>query len=107
MKWQRALFGLWLLSSVLWAAAVVVIAVRTERARPLTTSVRVEFSYIETWDFPVEWGEKRIRAALEERIAVLNAEERKWVAEMPEDRKAVCRNWFKSTSVTPFPADCE
>lgn len=107
MKWKRGLFGLWLLSSALWTAAVLVIAVRNETGRAPSTSVHVEFSNTETWDYPVEWGEKRIRAALEERIAALAAEERKWVAELAEDRKAACRDWPKGTPLTPLPADCE
>jgi hypothetical protein len=67
----------------------------------------VQFSYTETWDYPVEWGEKRIRADLEKRIAAENAEERKWVAELPEDRKAVCRDWPNKTPSIELPADCE
>jgi hypothetical protein len=107
MKWKRGLFRLWLLSSALWTAAVLAIAVRNETGRAPSTSVHVEFSNTETWDYPVEWGEKRIRAALEERIAALAAEERKWVAELAEDRKAACRDWPKSTPLSPLPADCE
>lgn len=107
MKWKRGLFRLWLLSSALWTAAVSVVAVRNETGRALSTSVHVEITNTETWDYPVEWGERRIRAALEERIATLAAEERKWVAELAEDRKAICRDWPKATPLTPLPAECE
>src|SRR5262245_15215401 len=107
MKWTRGLFRLWLLSSALWMAAVLAIAVRDETGRAPSTSVHVEFSYTETWDYPVEWGENRIRADLEERIAAKNAEERTWVGELPEDRKAVCRDWPKKTPSLELPDDCE
>jgi hypothetical protein len=107
MKWKRGLFRLWLLSSALWTATVLAIAVRNETRRAPSTSVHVKFSNTETWDYPVEWGEKRIRAALEERIAAKVAEERKWVVELPEDRKAACRDWPKSTPFIEQPADCE
>ena len=106
-QWKRGLFRLWLLSSALWAATASAIAVRNETGRAPVTSVHVKFSNTETWDYPVEWGEKRIRADLEERIAAKAAEERKWVAELPEDRKAACRDWPKSTPLIPLPADCE
>jgi len=105
MNWKRGLFRLWLLSSVLWMATVLAIAVGRETGG--STSVHVMYSNTEAWDYPVEWGEKRIRADLEERIAAKAAEERKWVAEFPEDRKAVCRDWPKSSPSTEQPADCE
>lgn len=107
MKWKRGLFRLWLLSSALWTAALLVVAVRNETGRALSTSVHVEISNTEAWDYPVEWGERRIRAALEERIALLASGERKWVAELAEDRKAACRDWPKGTPITPLPAECE
>jgi hypothetical protein len=107
MKWKRGLFWLWLLSSAVWTAAVLAIAVRNETRRVPSTTVHVQYSYTETWDYPVEWGEKRIRADLEKRIAKENAEERKWVAELPEERKAVCRDWPIKTPSIALPADCD
>jgi len=104
MNWKRGMLGLWLLSSVLWAAAVLAIAVGSETAR--RTTVHVKFSNTETWDYPVEWGEERIRADLEARIAVKAAEERKWVADFPEDRKAACRDWPTRSPLTEQPEDC-
>ena len=107
MKWKSGLFRLWLVSSALWTATVLAIAIQNETGRAPSTSVHVKFSNTETWDYPVEWGETRIRAALEERIAAKTAEERKWVVEMPEDRKAFCRDFPNKTPSAELPEDCE
>src|SRR5262249_31570758 len=75
MDWKRGSFRLWLVASGIWCVGVVVIGSHSMNvAWPFTPSpiVRIPFSNTETWEYPADWGEERIRAAVEERVSAYN-----------------------------------
>jgi hypothetical protein len=103
INWHRGL-RLWAVASVLWCAAVAAYIAFTPL--PRSTTVHVRFSNKETWDYPSEWGEVRIRQDLERRIAILHAKELEEVAKMPDARKAGCRAIPENVPFADQPADC-
>jgi hypothetical protein len=95
INWHRAL-RVWALASVAWCVT----------PSPSPTTVHVRFSDNETWDYPSEWGEVRIREDLERRVAALHAAELEEVARMSEARKAECRTIPKNVPFADQPSDC-
>jgi hypothetical protein len=103
INWHRAL-RFWAVASLLWCAAVAAYIALTPS--PPSTIVHVRFSNKETWDYPSEWGEIRIRQDLERRVAALHAEELEQVSKMLDARKAECRAIPKNVPFADQPADC-
>jgi hypothetical protein len=103
INWHRAL-RLWALASVVWCAAVA--AYVAFAPAPSPTTVHIRFSDHETWDYPSEWGEIRIRQDLDRRVAALHAAELEEVARMPEARKAECHAIPKNVPFADQPSDC-
>jgi hypothetical protein len=99
----------WVVASVLWCAGVMFLVADTMNvASPFVApqTVHVKFSDTETWDYPAEWGDERIRADLKRRIEELDRKERAWLATVSDSRKAECRAIPSTTPFADQPADC-
>jgi hypothetical protein len=92
------------MASVLWCA--VIAAYIAFSPPPSSTTVHVRFSDKETWDYPSEWGEIKIRQELERRVAALRTKEREEIANMPEASKAECRAIPRNVPFADRPRDC-
>jgi hypothetical protein len=103
INWRRAI-RLWIMGSIVWSVAVAAYIAFTPA--PLPTTVHVRFSDKETWDYPSEWGEIRIRQEIERRVAALNVNRLEEVAKMTDTRKAECRAIPKTVPFAEQPADC-
>jgi hypothetical protein len=112
INWKRGFFRIWFIATAIWCAGVFLhyFGANTKQISWFSiqedVTIHVKFSDTETWNYPANWGYDRIRDDIKKRVATSKVAEQKWAAEVPEKRKAECRNISNSMPFKEQPEDC-
>ena len=108
--WRRGLLRLWVVLSAIWILLIGGREALTKHMmwKPFGSAppVQVRISDTETWEYPTDMGEKRIRDNLAARLWAKFDETRERVMRMSAERRAFCDAIPKTVQIQDVPGDC-